>query len=56
MRETVIISNGSRILPCPLGLQSDLRTKIGFWDFLKFHCFILFDNLWGYRYSVQVKP
>ena len=51
MRKTVIISNGSRILPCPLGLQNDLKTKIYFWDFLKI-IFFFFESLWGYRYVV----
>ena len=35
MRETVIISNGSRILPCPQGLKNDLETTIYFLDFFE---------------------
>ena len=39
MRETVIIPNGSRMLPCPLGLQNDLKTMIYFWTFFQSFCF-----------------
>ena len=42
MRETVIISNGSRILPCPLGLQNDLKTNIYFLTFFP-HFFVIFE-------------
>ena len=42
MRETVIISNGSRILPCPLGLKNYLKTKIYFWDFFD----LFFNSFW----------
>ena len=52
MRKTVIISNGSRILPCPLGLQNDQKTKIYFWAFFESYFFVLFESLWGYRYVV----
>ena len=34
MRETVIISNGSRILPCLLGSKNDLKTMIYLFTFL----------------------
>ena len=44
MRETVIISNGSRILPCPLGLQNDLKTMIYFLTFFQTIFFILFES------------
>ena len=33
MREAVTISNGYRILPCPLGLSKRPKTMIYFWTF-----------------------
>ena len=48
MRETVIISNVSRILPCPLGHKNDLKTTIYFWTFLQNYFFILSESPWGY--------
>ena len=44
MRKTVIISNGSRILPCPLGLKNDLKTTIYFLTFFQNYFFILFES------------
>ena len=54
MRETVIISNGSRILPCPLGLKNDLKTTIVFLTFFEKYCLfflraLVFAFFWCHR-------
>jgi hypothetical protein len=43
MRETVIISNGSRILPCFIGPKNDLKTTIYFFYILL--CFFFWEPL-----------
>ena len=52
MRKFVIISNGFRILPCPPGLQNDLKTKIFFFYFFQKIIFIFFASPWGYCFLV----
>ena len=49
MSEAVTISNGSRILPCPLGPLNALKTKIYFWAHSPPLFFILLESPWGYR-------
>ena len=46
MRETVIISNGSRILPCLLGPKNDLKTTIYFFTIFE-NYFLFFLRAFG---------
>ena len=49
MSEAVTISNGSRILPAPLGPLNALKTKICFLAFTPQFLFIFLERPWGYR-------
>ena len=54
MREAVTIFDGSRILPCPLGLQNDLKTMICFWTFLYILEILYILNLIEHRSYIYI--